>query len=90
MDEGLGQVAGNAAYDVVTIDRTRLTATASDASSRAATVGAASDSSSSNVGTVAAGRIGLAVLRRLHPFDVHLHYTDKHRLDESVDLARTA
>ncbi|HMI20111.1 MAG TPA: hypothetical protein VK533_11250, partial [Sphingomonas sp.] len=28
--EGLGQVAGNAAYDVVTIDRTRLTATASD------------------------------------------------------------
>src|SRR3984957_5803703 len=32
------------------------------------------------VGTVAAGRIGLAVLRRLAPFDVHLHYTDKHRL----------
>ena len=28
--EGLGQVAGDAAYDVVTIDRTRLTATASD------------------------------------------------------------
>jgi outer membrane receptor protein involved in Fe transport len=28
--EGLGQVAGNAAYDVVTIDRTRLTSTASD------------------------------------------------------------
>ncbi len=37
------------------------------------------------VGTVAAGRIGLAVLRRLHPFDVHLHYTDKHRLDESIE-----
>ncbi|MGO9874674.1 MAG: NAD-dependent formate dehydrogenase [Acidimicrobiia bacterium] len=37
------------------------------------------------VGTVAAGRIGLAVLRRLHPFDVHLHYTDRHRLDESVE-----
>ncbi|MBA3276212.1 MAG: NAD-dependent formate dehydrogenase, partial [Chloroflexia bacterium] len=33
-----------------------------------------------HVGTVAAGRIGLAVLRRLKPFDVHLHYTDKHRL----------
>lgn len=33
-----------------------------------------------NVGTVAAGRIGLAVLRRLHPFDVKLHYTDYHRL----------
>ena len=33
-----------------------------------------------NVGTVAAGRIGLAVLRRLKPFDVKLHYTDKHRL----------
>ena len=29
------------------------------------------------VGTVAAGRIGLAVLRRLKPFDVKLHYTDR-------------
>jgi formate dehydrogenase len=37
------------------------------------------------VGTVAAGRIGLAVLRRLHPFDVNLHYTDRHRLDETVE-----
>ncbi|MGO8685034.1 MAG: NAD-dependent formate dehydrogenase [Thermoleophilia bacterium] len=37
------------------------------------------------VGTVGAGRIGLAVLRRLKPFDVKLHYTDKHRLDESVE-----
>jgi formate dehydrogenase len=37
------------------------------------------------VGTVAAGRIGLAVLRRLKPFDVHLHYTDKYRLDESIE-----
>ena len=32
------------------------------------------------VGTVAAGRIGLAVLRRLKPFDVNLRYTDRHRL----------
>ena len=37
------------------------------------------------VGTVAAGRIGLAVLRRLKPFDVQLHYTDRHRLDESLE-----
>jgi formate dehydrogenase len=37
------------------------------------------------VGTVAAGRIGLAVLRRLAPFDVRLHYTDKHRLPEGVE-----
>ena len=37
------------------------------------------------VGTVAAGRIGLAVLRRLKPFDVALHYTDRHRLPESVE-----
>ena len=37
------------------------------------------------VGTVAAGRIGSAVLRRLKPFDVQLHYTDRHRLDESVE-----
>ena len=34
------------------------------------------------VGTVAAGRIGTAVLRRLKPFDVGLHYTDRHRLPE--------
>jgi len=32
------------------------------------------------VGTVAAGRIGSAVLRRLQPFEVGLHYTDRHRL----------
>ena len=38
-----------------------------------------------NVGSVAAGRIGLAVLRRLKPFDVNLHYTDKHRLPEKVE-----
>ncbi|HTV95201.1 MAG TPA: NAD-dependent formate dehydrogenase [Steroidobacteraceae bacterium] len=37
------------------------------------------------VGTVAAGRIGLAVLRRLKPFDVKLHYTDRHRLPQSVE-----
>jgi len=38
-----------------------------------------------HVGTVAAGRIGLAVLKRLKPFDTHLHYYDKHRLPESVE-----
>lgn len=38
-----------------------------------------------NVGSVAAGRIGLAVLRRMAPFDVKLHYTDRHRLPESVE-----
>jgi len=32
------------------------------------------------VGTVGAGRIGSAVLRRLEPFEVGLHYTDRHRL----------
>jgi formate dehydrogenase len=37
------------------------------------------------VGTVGAGRIGLAVLRRLKPFDVKLHYTDRHRLPEDVE-----
>jgi len=37
------------------------------------------------VGTVAAGRIGTAVLRRLAPFDVELHYTDKHRLPTDVE-----
>lgn len=38
-----------------------------------------------NVGTVASGRIGLAVLRRLAPFDVNLHYYDKHRLPKEVE-----
>ncbi len=38
-----------------------------------------------HVGTVAAGRIGLAVLRRLAPFGVHLHYTDRYRLPEDVE-----
>jgi formate dehydrogenase len=37
------------------------------------------------VGTVAAGRIGAAVLRRLKPFEVGLHYTDRHRLPEAVE-----
>jgi formate dehydrogenase len=37
------------------------------------------------VGTVAAGRIGLAVLRRLKPFDVGLHYTDRHRLPPETE-----
>ncbi|KTD28065.1 NAD-dependent formate dehydrogenase [Legionella maceachernii] len=37
------------------------------------------------VGTVAGGRIALAVLRRLKPFDVKLHYTDKHRLSEAIE-----
>jgi formate dehydrogenase len=38
-----------------------------------------------HVGTVAAGRIGLAVLRRLKPFDMPLHYFDRHRLPEGVE-----
>src|SRR5271166_632287 len=37
------------------------------------------------VGSVASGRIGTAVLRRLKPFDVHLHYTDRHRLPAEVE-----
>jgi formate dehydrogenase len=38
------------------------------------------------VGTVGAGRIGSAVMRRLQPFEVGLHYTDRHRLPEDVEL----
>jgi len=38
-----------------------------------------------HVGTVAAGRIGSAVLRRLKPFDMQLHYTDRHRLPPEVE-----
>ena len=39
------------------------------------------------VGTVAAGRIGSAVLRRLQPFEVGLHYTDRHRLAPETERA---
>jgi formate dehydrogenase len=38
-----------------------------------------------HVGTVAAGRIGLAVLKRLKPFDVKLHYFDQYRVPENVE-----
>lgn len=37
------------------------------------------------IGVIAAGRIGLAVLRRLAPFDVRLHYFDTHRLSAEVE-----
>jgi formate dehydrogenase len=37
------------------------------------------------VGTVGAGRIGSAVLRRLKPFEVGLHYTDRHRLPTQAE-----
>jgi formate dehydrogenase len=37
------------------------------------------------VGTVGAGRIGSAVLRRLKPFEVGLHYTDRYRLPPEVE-----
>lgn len=38
-----------------------------------------------DVGVIAAGRIGQAVLRRLAPFDVRLHYTDKRRLSPELE-----
>jgi formate dehydrogenase len=38
-----------------------------------------------HAGTVGSGRIGLAVLLRLKPFDMHLHYFDRYRLPTSVE-----
>ncbi|ALJ21402.1 NAD-dependent formate dehydrogenase [Microbacterium sp. No. 7] len=38
-----------------------------------------------DVGVFAAGRIGRAVLERLAPFDVRLHYTDRYRLPAEVE-----
>src|SRR3546814_7221862 len=49
-------------------------------------VARSSDVEGMHVGTVAAGRIGLAVLKRLKPFDMHLHYTDRHRLAPEVEI----
>lgn len=43
------------------------------------------DLENKHVGTVAAGRIGLRVLQRLKPFNVHLHYYDKFRLDPKIE-----
>ncbi|MBS6362822.1 NAD-dependent formate dehydrogenase [Burkholderia sp.] len=36
-------------------------------------------------GTIGAGRIGLAVLRRLKPFGLNLHYTQRHRLSADIE-----
>lgn len=37
------------------------------------------------VGIVGAGRIGMGTARRLKPFGVKLHYTDKHRLSAALE-----
>jgi len=38
-----------------------------------------------HIGTVAAGRMGLDALRKMKPFDVHLHYFDRHRLPDTIE-----
>ena len=38
-----------------------------------------------HLGTISAGRIGVAVLRRLEPFGVHLHYSDSPRLSPKIE-----
>jgi formate dehydrogenase len=48
-------------------------------------VGRSYDVEGMKVGTVAAGRIGLAVLKRMYPFDCELHYCDRHRLSKDVE-----
>lgn len=42
------------------------------------------------VGTVAAGRIGLAVLKRMRAFDCKLQYTDRHRLSDEMEASLAA
>jgi formate dehydrogenase len=36
-------------------------------------------------GTIGAGRIGLAMLHRLKPFGLNLHYNQRHRLDPAIE-----
>lgn len=43
------------------------------------------DAEGMNIGVLAAGRIGLGVLRRLKPFGVNLHYSERHRLPEEIE-----
>ena len=43
-----------------------------------------------DVGVVGAGRIGLGVLKRMKPFDVNRHYTDRHRLPTEVERGTRA
>lgn len=43
------------------------------------------DAEGMQVGVIAAGRIGLAMLRRMEPCDVGLHYYDFHRLPAVVE-----
>ncbi|CEK10391.1 NAD-dependent formate dehydrogenase [Legionella hackeliae] len=38
-----------------------------------------------SVGIVGAGRIGMATMKRLKPFDVKMHYTDRHRLSAAME-----
>ena len=38
-----------------------------------------------SIGIIGSGRIGLAVLKRMKPFDVELHYTDRHRLAPEIE-----
>tara|TARA_B100000945_G_scaffold256218_1_gene213616 strand:- start:2956 stop:4155 length:1200 start_codon:yes stop_codon:yes gene_type:complete len=40
-----------------------------------------------HIGTIAAGRIGYDMLRKMYPFDVNLHYYDKHRLPGDKEKA---
>ena len=40
-----------------------------------------------HIGTIAAGRIGYDMLRKMYPFDVNLHYYDKHRLPDDKEKA---
>jgi len=43
------------------------------------------DTQGLHFGTIGAGRIGMAVLRRLKPFELPLHYTQRHRLHPDVE-----